>query len=267
MATHPTTRALQALVQTLRDAFPARLAAADATRVAKVVAKKGPYTIPAGGTLIVNGSTCVLTSGARTATQVAADVVVAGVVAAADADGRLTLTSSTAAAAGAPSKVEIGGGTANAALGLVERHSSAVRMAIGSPSPLIFEHEIPTSVPADRILVGVESPLSTTPVVPVKGNVHSVRIGVVIVMPGVMAERDPTLEAVRAVAAELDATVRTGDGGGRNQVGGAVYGENVISCLRLRSIADPQLQREPRTGAIFGVVAEEYEVRVYDPEV
>jgi hypothetical protein len=267
VATHPTTRALQALVATLRDGFPARLAAADATRFAKVVAAKGPYTVPAGALLTVNGTTVQVSSGTRTASQVALECTVLGTTASADADGRLVITSNTAAAAGLPSKVEIGGGTANAVLGLVERHSSAVRMAIGSPAPLIFEHEIPTSVPADRILVGVEAPLATTPVAPVKGNVHAVRIGIVIVVPGVMGEREPTLEAVRAVAAELDATIRTGDGGGRNQVGGAVYGENVISCLRIRSIADPQLQREPRTGAIFGVVAEEYEVRVYDTEV
>lgn len=267
MATHPTTRAVRAFAATIRDSFAARLVAADAARFAKVVAKKGPYSIPAGATLIVNGTSVPLAQGSRTAAEVALECTVLGTTASADADGRLTITSNTAAAEGVPSKVEIGGGTANAALGLVERQSSSVVMALGAPAPLVFEHEIPPGVPADRILIGLEAPLSTTPSAPYKGDMHPVRIGVVIVVPGVIAEREPTLEAARAVAAELDATVRSGDGGGRNQIGGAVYGAGIVSCLRIKTSADPQLQREPRTGALFGVVAEEYEVRVYDPEV
>src|SRR3990172_1541204 len=118
LATDPTTRAVRALATTLRDLLPAKITTADAARFAVVTCATGPYTVPLSGTLKINTSTMALTSGSRTAAQVAAEISVSGVTASADADGRLILTSTTAATEDAPSKIEISNGTANASLGL-----------------------------------------------------------------------------------------------------------------------------------------------------
>lgn len=254
---------MRALVTTLRDLLPAKLVTADASRFAVIACKQGPYTIPASGTLKINTTTCTLTAGARTAAQVAAEITVSGIAASADADGRLLLTATVAPTIAVPSRIEITDGTANSALGLTQTLSNAVRLAIGDPPPIIHEHEIPVGLLPDCPTIGIES-LGSKSESPRRGDMATVEISIICIMPGGIAEREATLEAVRALSAEIKSCIRTGDGGGRAQIGGSVYGVGVTSCHHISTIADPQIQREPKTNTYYGVVAERYTIRIWD---
>jgi len=116
----------------LQKGYPAAIASANAARLSQLVSPfAGPYTIATGETFkwSVNvGSLRVekevsLTAGSRTAAQIAATINghdSPGVTAAADSDGRLTITSDTAPTASIHSEVTIlepGVGTAYEALG------------------------------------------------------------------------------------------------------------------------------------------------------
>jgi hypothetical protein len=116
----------------LQKGYPAAIASANAARLSQLVSPvAGPYTIATGETFrwAVNvGALHIekevsLTAGSRTATQLAATInahASPGVTAAADSDGRLTITSDTAPTAATHSDViilEPGVGTAHVTLG------------------------------------------------------------------------------------------------------------------------------------------------------
>ena len=112
--------AVRAAREYLLAYLPAKVSALNALRVATLkAAYAGPYVVPMGATLRVTAVSRVaattlvtLTSGAAvTATTLAADVnaaAPAGLVASADALGRLVLTSSTVPVDGTPSVVVVG---------------------------------------------------------------------------------------------------------------------------------------------------------------
>ena len=265
MASDPTQHALAAMVQHLRDLLPARLTSADASRFAAVVCADGPYALTPALTVILNGTTHVLgITGAQTAAAIAADIgaAFAGITASADADGRLTFTSTVAPADDDPSVIKVGEGTANAALGLFADRSSSVRLAIGAPRPMILEHAIPVTLPVDRLTVSVEE-LSETGPTPIKGQVWPVSVGLAIVLPGALANDEADLEAVRAVVAEIKGAVRAGDGRGRNRVGGTVHGAGVVDCFSVRTLTTPSRVRGPKD-RFYAVARESFRIRVYE---
>ena len=107
---------VDAAIEYLRRYLPAKVAALNALRVSTLKsALAGPFTVPMGAVLrlssVSQGATPVsiaLTSGARTATQIAAEITAAavpGLTASADVPGRLVLTATAAPAVGAPSIV------------------------------------------------------------------------------------------------------------------------------------------------------------------
>lgn len=96
--------AAQALREYLLAKLPAQVATCNATRAAALTTPAaGPWTIPSGGVLELSltgqdsYTTIALTSGSRTATQVAAEIntAMAATVATALSDGRLRVTSTT----------------------------------------------------------------------------------------------------------------------------------------------------------------------------
>lgn len=107
MPVAPEAVAVAAFCDFLRAELPAKVTSLNAARFAVLKAGLvGPYTIPSGGKLKLSAVgpeatpvECTLTSGSRTAAQVASDIngtVGVPLTASADADGRLVLTSPTA---------------------------------------------------------------------------------------------------------------------------------------------------------------------------
>lgn len=117
-AVAPEALAISAAREYLLASLPAKVAALNLLRPAVLKsALIGPFTVPSGAVLKLSASSqeatptgVTLTSGTRTAAQVAADITAAsvpGLTAGVDAAGRLTLTSSSTPAAGAPSVVVV----------------------------------------------------------------------------------------------------------------------------------------------------------------
>jgi len=141
-----TVKAEHTAVNALRDyllrTLPAKCTSINSGRAAVLKAPyAGPYTIPSGGTLrlgATSGSetTVTLTSGSRTAAQIAAEINVSGLTASADTQGRLLVTSSTAPTSGTPSVVSLGSdSTSTAALfGWDAGGEEAIREAIAAPT-------------------------------------------------------------------------------------------------------------------------------------
>lgn len=124
--------------------MPAKVAEVNALRAAQLKSPwAGPFTITAGMQLRINVTqnsttfvTASLTSGSRTAAQLAADINgTAGLsgVASADLEGRLLLTSPSPPTASAPSKVELQSGTANTVLGFTKGGNKRITTALIAP--------------------------------------------------------------------------------------------------------------------------------------
>lgn len=106
MSIGPTQLAVEALRDYLLAYLPAKVAELNALRLPTLQTPvAGPFTIPAGAKLVLStdresaGTVVTLTSGSRTAAQVATDITTAapaGITAAADVLGRLVLTGTTA---------------------------------------------------------------------------------------------------------------------------------------------------------------------------
>lgn len=112
----PEALAVEALREYLLAKLPAKVAALNATRKATLKsALQGPFVITSGMTLTLSpvgheavGTAVLLTTGTRTAAQVAADIntaSVVGITASDDSAGRLVLTATAIPAPGAPSVI------------------------------------------------------------------------------------------------------------------------------------------------------------------
>lgn len=146
MSLRPEALAASALRDFLLLNLPAQVATVNAARAAVLKAPNaGPYTVPSGATLHISiadkagaDSDILLTSGSRTAAEIAVEVnaAVTG-IAAADDDGRLVLTSTSAPVSGTPSVMAVGADTtgANAALGWSTAGDFAITSAIVAPTP------------------------------------------------------------------------------------------------------------------------------------
>lgn len=122
--------------------LPAKVTSINSERAAVLKAPRaGPYTVVGDlriGTAKGTYTTVALTTGSRTATQVAAEIAVAGLTASVDAQDRLVLTSSSAPVAGTPSVVALGSNAgeaaANEAFAWDAGGESVVRAALVAPS-------------------------------------------------------------------------------------------------------------------------------------
>lgn len=270
--------AVEALFQTLRDHLPSALLTADAARRARVVAKKGPYNIVAGTGDVLNvkgtgasATAKALTAGAaRTAAQVAADINggggVPGVLASADADGRLVLTSTAAPTSAQVAQVRVEKGTAEEALGLAHRWRDSVIAALGTPAPRFVERDIAHEDQVTGPAVFLEQ-LRSVPVQPLRTELHRVAVRLHVLYPGPIGEFSATLEGVTAFARELLKVPAAGDGRGLLMIGGTALGAQIVIC-------EPRgMQVQPIVWSIgngpaalpIGRAFPEFEIEVYDP--
>lgn len=103
--------AVEALREYLLRTLPGKVSSINTGRAAVLkAAVAGAYAIPASGTLKIgtapgSETTVALTSGSRTAAQVASEISVAGITATADAQSRLVLTATAAPSGTTPSVV------------------------------------------------------------------------------------------------------------------------------------------------------------------
>lgn len=135
--------AVEALRAHLLLKLPAKVTSINAERAAVLKAPRaGPYTVVddiAIGTTAGSETTVSLTTGSRTATQVAADITtaaVAGITASVDSLDRLTLTATAAPAEGAPSVISLGAAAdagANRAFGWDDGGEKVLRSALVAP--------------------------------------------------------------------------------------------------------------------------------------
>lgn len=146
MSIYPEAIAARALRDWLLLKLPAEVSSLNATRFAVVKAPAaGPYTIPAAASLKVSvtdkagtTTTIALTSGSRSAAQLATEInLTVASLAAADDDGRLVLTSTVAPSGTTPSVMAVGADDtgANAALGWDVSGEWDVRTALAAPTP------------------------------------------------------------------------------------------------------------------------------------
>ena len=268
--TTPDQIAVDAFVAHLRDRLQAECVASDALRAAVIRCPRGPYTVAAGQTLIVNGSTATLTlTGSQTAAALAADIgaQLTGVTPSADSEGRLTLTRAVAPADDAPSQIVLGQGTVNTALGLVPSVNDVQRLSISAPSCIVLPAAIERSRPVDRPVIAVERTDEPT-AAPLKGEVWAVGISLTIVFPAAVGNAESALEALRALCGAVRACIRTGDSRGRNKIGGSTFGGAVVDCI-LRRTTKPAalLAGDQNGGRRYAVAQDEWTVRVYSTEV
>lgn len=263
------TYATQALLWSLRRDLPAALTAADVTRRAKVVCPPGPYTIPAAGTLIINGTTIALTAGSRTATQVAAEINASiPALASVDASLGLVLTGAAAPTATAPSTITVYDGTANEALGLQAGDSDRIVQAIGTPRVRFFERQLALLDDWDGPVVAFEREVRDTSQVPLRLDAAIINIALLAVVPGFPDCAAAAHEAVSAFAQALAGVIRTGDGrassNAENLIGGETYG-SLIEKAEVGPVAVSYAERGNKTTHIpYGVAQIPIEVRLYD---
>jgi hypothetical protein len=265
------TYAKRALFVHLRDYLPDALETLDASRNAKVVCAAGDYTIPASANLYVNDSGYSLTAGTRTAAQVATDLAAAtDFTAAADADGHLTLTATDDPTADAPSAIRIGAGSANDALGLHEKSSDVILLALSDPEPRFHERAFMNGDEIGSGLTVYVMRESDAVVTPHRTDIYTVslRCEVGFVGPAGGADaRTATLEAIRAAAFSILDVVKDGDGRGEYAAGGTVYGANIINCFPRPTNVEPVVASygDPGRAIPVGRAVLEFEVQVWDP--
>jgi hypothetical protein len=265
------TYAKRALFVHLRDYLPDALATLDASRQAVVVCGPQNYTITSGDTLYVNDGGFTLTAGTRTAAQVATDLAAAtDFTASADSDGHLVLTADDTPTQAVPSALRIGAGTANEALGLQEKVSDRILLALSDPAPQLYER---AWMNGDDIGPGLTVYVMReleAPVVPHRTDIYTVSLRCELGFVGPAGASDAktaTLEALRAAAFAVLDVVKDGDGRGEFAVGGTVYGANVINCFPRPTNVEPAVGSlgDPSRGVTLARANLEFEVQVWDP--
>lgn len=260
------TYAQRALFWSLRRSLPAALAALDTSRRAKVICPPGPYTIPAAGTVVLDGTTVALTAGSRTATQVAAEINASiAALASVDASSGLVLTSAVAPTEDDPACITVGAGTANEALGLMAGDSDSVVLALGSTRPRLLERELEWPAAYDAPTIGIDGVVRDVSVSPLRQDEAIVSIALACLVPGVAGYHESARERTQAVVAAVADVIRAGDGRAGYLVGGEVYGDSIIKAepgdpsIRMGSIGRQQ------AALPFGLATLPVTVRVYAP--
>jgi hypothetical protein len=257
------TVAVEALFSHLRDRLPGILAARDAVRRASVRCVSGPYTIPAGGTIQINGETFTLPTGPRTATELA--TAIGGVTFRAVAvDGRLVLESRDAPAKDAPSVLTVDGGTALEALGLVAEEDSVALKAVASPPPRCLAREPGSTTRIDdRALVFLPDSVQVVRERGLRDGLHLVTIPLEIWVPGSLnLPPEVAIDAAREVDTAIAKALADGDERGPFMLGGA--GSPVFQATPSRLSSSPRAF-ELRIGAVtapVGVCATEVQLRI-----
>lgn len=257
MANDPRSIAVESLFLTLADRLPAILVARDLLRLAKRRCKVGPYVLPVGASITVNGTAYPLTSGSRTAAQVAAE---AGPLASAEADGtgsRLVFASATAPTREAPSSVRFEGEASTlSVLGLTSGGPSDVAEAcVSDPLPALSETEPGEITMIDRPLIfcsdSISGPYRKGSL---RQRMHAVKVQLEVWVPGDFAlPIRTTLERALELERGIAATLRAGDSRAPFFVGGTAAGAHVVQAKPADLTARTQVFQFRNGGATIPV--------------
>lgn len=264
------TYAVEGLLRTLEDKLPAKLAEQDLARRAKVVCPIGPYTIPAGGRIAVQGTELGLTAGVRTAAQLRDEInaAVAG-VASADSGGRLVFASTVAPTALVPTALRFrkpdAGTDALPALGLRHVWSDRQVLAIASPAPRFLDRDLVSGDIVRQPTVCVERATEVAED-PQRSGSFRVAIRCSVYFPGAGTLKRATREAVSAFVAQMSAVIREGDDRGTGVVGSSQQFPNIFECnvRRLQQETTVWMLGNAKTALPFGRAWPEYDVGLYD---
>ena len=262
------TYAQRALFWSLRRSLPAALVALDVSRRARVVCPPGPYTIPAAGTLILDGVTIALTAGSRTAAQLVTEInaaVAPATPASADASAGLVLVSAAAPTEADPAEIVIGDGTANEALGLMAGDSDSLVLALGSTRPRLLERELEWPGHYDAPTIGIDGVVRDVSAVPLRQDEAIISIALACLVPGAAGYHEAARERTQAVCSAIADVIRAGDGRAPYLIGGETYGADIVKCepgdpsIRMGSLGRQQ------AALPFGLATLPVTVRVYAP--
>lgn len=274
----PEALAVKALRDYLLRYLPAKVAALNALRAASLTsALAGPFTVPSGAVLRLStvgqdatAEEVALTSGTRTAVQVAADITAAavpGLAASADDWGRLVLAATTAPAEGAPSVVIVGhdedGTGANAAFGWAVGGEHFETAALVAPSWRGVTDGRPLAVPdmgqGFWVMLGNRSTRPTHP--GVRRDTYLVTIQTDIWRPfSANAPPHRTREAISACVRAVRELLLSTDG---RYLGRQGSGDVQLADVSDVSIAGDPLRLNEAPGILFDVARITLTVRVF----
>lgn len=259
-----TTYAVRALMRTLRDRLPARLAALDADRRAQLVCAPGPYKFAAAAELVLNGEEVTIPGGTYAASELA-DLLGFSSLEVGEVGGRLVVTAPVATEAEA-SQIQVGAAAANEVLGIHEALDDQVLLALASPSPIFLARSLmATDIDVTRPVVAIDRE-GTRPGSPYTTGERLVTVRLEVLYPGPVGARGETLEAIHALAAAIMQTVADGDERGPYLVGDIAWGERVSVCRPVSLQVEPTVRtfgRGTNTHPI-GRAMPEFEIQVWD---
>lgn len=274
----PDALAVDALVAYLRRYLPAKVDALNALRPAVLTsALAGPYTIPVGAMLRLaaygheTATTAVaLTSGTRTAAQVAADIEAVGVpglTASADTFGRLVLTADDAPLEGAPSVVIVGEDTgatgSNEALGWQEGGEHFETQGLVSPSWRGVVDGRPLTAPdmgqGFWVMVGNRTARPTHP--GIRRDTYLVTMSVDVWRPwSASAPPHRSREAISSCVRAVRELVESDDG---RYLGRQGFGDVQLATVDSVTIAGDPLNLTEVPGVLFDVASLTITARVF----
>jgi hypothetical protein len=268
--------AVDALIEWLRMKLVTKAAEVNLTRKPVLKSYPGPFEITAGMTLKLaidsaDGAftTVTLTTGAaRTAAQVAADIVVSGITATSDSDERVVLTRSTAPSSSARS-VDLGEDStgANAVFGWDPGGERV--MAAPIQAPVLrgvmdgWPHQLDAQ-PAIAFIV-VVGKRTTVPVEPnPRRDEHIVTLELAIFRPAIQQENHRSREAIAACVQCVREVLQTDAG---LQLGRASSGDIVkveVGRVVVEGMRFQQMQRGKPFGPAFDSAAMTVYVKTFE---
>lgn len=274
----PDAVAVDALVAYLRRYLPAKVTALNALRPAVLTsALAGPYTIPVGAVLNLAAyggeeptTAVALTSGSRTAAQVAADIEaigVPGLTASADTFGRLVLTADDAPEEGVPSCVivgqDVGPTGSNEVLGWAEGGEHFETQGLVSPSWRGICDGRPLTAPdmgqGFWVMVGNRTAKPTHP--GIRRDTYLVTMTVDLWRPwSASAPPHRSREAISSCVRAVRELVEADDG---RYLGRQAFGDVQLATVDTVSIAGDPLFLSEVPGVLFDVASLTITVRVF----
>ena len=269
--------AVQSLREYLLRYLPAKVAQLNALRAATLrSALAEPFTVPSGAVLRLSSTSqeqaptdVPLTSGTRTAAQVATDIgaLVPGLTASADEAGRLLLTSSSTPAPGAPSVVVVardnGNTGSNAAFGWSDGGEHYETAALTAPSWRGVVDGRPLTVPdmgqGFWLMLGNRTVRPTHP--GIRRDLHNVAFACEVWRPfSANAPPHRSREAISSCVRAVKELLEGGDG--------RYLGRQGAGDVQLVTVTDTVINGEPLTltdspGILFDIARLTINVRVF----
>jgi hypothetical protein len=262
--------AVDALASWLRLKLPAKVTEINALRAAALrTPSSGNFTIPSGAVLKVSLSgkdgpytSCPLTSGPRTTTEVVDDINDSLAIAATDGDSRAVLTSTTTPSAGTPSVVSVGPDStgANLALGWEAGGEYVINTGLVGPGHRGVMDGWPQQLDAKNSFLVIIGKRSGLPVAPeLRRDETVVTMDLSIFRPASQQENHRSREHIHACVQCVREVLMTDAG---RQLGRASTGDIVLVEMGRCSVEGMRFQQY-RQGQMFGPSFDSASLTVY----